>query len=308
MMFTPETTSFGRHETFALRYGWITKGFQAYEKDAKIFDSEDAVVRLGVGRNMVNAIKYWLKAFQLLDATKRNISPIGQLIFNSNDGVDPYLEDEGTLWLLHWLLTTNPNEATAWYWFFNKFHKMEFNAEELRRSLCMFHEEQIGPRYSETTLKSDSSLITRMYVSSTGNTRTPLEDALDSPLSLLGLVTQSPGGRSYQSKPEPRSSIPVQIFAFAVASLMIGRNVRNIDIEQLMYAKQQWVAPGAIFRLTEQDLITKVEQMVALYPKQYEVRESAGLYQLYQTADSIAPLNFLNDYYIGNTNKRGKKA
>ena len=29
--FTPQKAAFGRHETFALRYGWLTKGFQASE-------------------------------------------------------------------------------------------------------------------------------------------------------------------------------------------------------------------------------------------------------------------------------------
>ena len=32
MKFKPEKTAFGRHESFALRYGWLTKGFQAFEQ------------------------------------------------------------------------------------------------------------------------------------------------------------------------------------------------------------------------------------------------------------------------------------
>jgi hypothetical protein len=49
--------SFGRHETFALRYSWLTKGFQAFEKQKSIFSSEDSTIVLGVGKNMVNAIR-----------------------------------------------------------------------------------------------------------------------------------------------------------------------------------------------------------------------------------------------------------
>jgi hypothetical protein len=52
-----QKTAFGRHETFALRYGWLTKGYQAAQKDPKIFQSDEATVTLGVGVNMVNSIQ-----------------------------------------------------------------------------------------------------------------------------------------------------------------------------------------------------------------------------------------------------------
>jgi len=61
--------SFGRHETFSLRYSWLTKGFQAFTKNPAIFSSDEATIDLGVGKNMVNAIKYWLRATSMLDHT-----------------------------------------------------------------------------------------------------------------------------------------------------------------------------------------------------------------------------------------------
>ena len=61
--------SFGRHETFALRYSWLTKGFQAFTKNPATFSSDEATIDLGVGKNRVNAIKYWLRATSMLDDT-----------------------------------------------------------------------------------------------------------------------------------------------------------------------------------------------------------------------------------------------
>jgi len=49
MKFKPEKTAFGRHESFALRYGWLTKGFQAFEQNQNIFSNPDSIVTLGVG-------------------------------------------------------------------------------------------------------------------------------------------------------------------------------------------------------------------------------------------------------------------
>ena len=41
--------SLGRHETFALRYSWLTKGFQAFTKNPAVFSSDEATIDLGVG-------------------------------------------------------------------------------------------------------------------------------------------------------------------------------------------------------------------------------------------------------------------
>jgi hypothetical protein len=62
MRFSSEKTAFGRHETFPLRYSWLTKGIQALLADPGVFQSDEATVTLGVGKNMVSAIRYWLEA------------------------------------------------------------------------------------------------------------------------------------------------------------------------------------------------------------------------------------------------------
>ncbi len=62
------------------------------------------MVKLGVGKNMVSAIRFWLRAFGL---TKSDTpEPIAAYILNTNNGRDPYVEDSNTIWLLHFLLVT----------------------------------------------------------------------------------------------------------------------------------------------------------------------------------------------------------
>jgi len=137
--FNKKNASFGRHETFALRYSWLTKGFQAFHGDKAVFSSDKSTIELGVGKNMVNAIKYWLRATIMLKDSSEGLeaTPIGKAIF-SEGGWDPYLEDEATLWLIHWLLVSNCELASAWYWFFNCFHKSEFTSEEASEALADF--------------------------------------------------------------------------------------------------------------------------------------------------------------------------
>ncbi len=47
------------HETFPCRYAWLPKAFGAIQREPKIFSEEElAIVELGVGKNMVHAIRF----------------------------------------------------------------------------------------------------------------------------------------------------------------------------------------------------------------------------------------------------------
>jgi hypothetical protein len=298
MKFDSSKVAFGRHETFALRYSWLSKGFHALERDPNVFESEHATVELGVGKNMVLSIRYWLRACQMIQANSSEPTEVGNLILDAATGFDPYLEDEATIWLIHWLLASNCEMATSWYWFFNKYHKQDFTGQELTTALSDFIKECVAEkkRPSMATIKNDAQLLHRMYSQSKGNTRTPIEDALDSPLTVLRLVTQSSGGRSYQSKLEARGGLPLGILGFAVKQLLELRDVKAIPVEELMYARDDYPAPGAVFRLTENDLITKLEKLVDSFPALFDIRETAGIHQLY-LVNECKPRDFLEAHY-----------
>lgn len=299
MRFTGEKTAFGRHETFALRYGWLTKGAQALMSGDPVFEAEDATVRLGVGKNMVASIRYWLQAAQVI--AKRNdgweLTETGAYIFD-DDGCDPYLEDEATIWLIHWLIVSNPELATSWWWFFNRFHKPEFTSNEIARALQDFAETQVKGRHATSTLKTDAAVLLRMYVRSAGNNRVPAEEALDSPLSVLGLVSRVPGSKSFESRPAQRDSLPIGILGFAVVELLAATGETQILTEELMYGRAELPAIGAVFRLTESALLAKVERLVAAMPDLFALRETAGIHQLYLLREAT-PTELLDYHYTG---------
>lgn len=58
--------SFGGHETFTFRYGWLKKGVDGLEQQPDIFGQESAMVQLGVGKNMVRSIRHWCLATQVI--------------------------------------------------------------------------------------------------------------------------------------------------------------------------------------------------------------------------------------------------
>ncbi|MEP6389218.1 MAG: DUF4007 family protein [Halioglobus sp.] len=298
MKFDDTKVAFGRHQTFAVRYGWLSKGFQAVKRNPYVLRSEEAIEVLGVGKNMVESIGYWLRAFQLLESNSYKPTEIGNLLFSTNSGLDPYLEDEATIWLLHWLLVSNPEQATSWYWFFNCYHKPEFTGQEVFTALSDYVGDRVKSvkRPAANTLKADASLIPRMYTQSRVSNRTPIEDALDSPLALLRLITPMVGERGFQSKSAARPGLPIGILGYAVAQLFEEKQSNTVPIEDLMYSRDDHPAPGAVFRLTEVDLLTKLELLVASMPGVFEINETAGIHQLFQTTK--VPLHsFIEKHY-----------
>ena len=101
---------FSGHESFACKSHWLKRGYD-FVNAGNNFNDDEAVVHLGVGKNMVASIRFWLKAFGLLQEDV--LAPIAGYIFDDASGKDPYLEDIGTLWLLHFMLI-NTEYATIY--------------------------------------------------------------------------------------------------------------------------------------------------------------------------------------------------
>lgn len=288
---------FGRHESFPLRFGWITKGLEAIEEHSDAFSREDATVILGVGKNMVASIRYWLLATRIVELdpeTKTLIpSPLARIVFDHQG--DPYLEDEATIWLLHWLLATNASEASAIYWFFNHFHKRNFDSADVVTGLTDFVKQEFISRVSQTTVKRDAQLVLRMYSKTSSNPRVSMEDSMDSPLALLNLLERV-DSRTWQSSPLDRSELPLDVLAFAVAQLFEHQQIKQLAVTDLLYSDRNHCAPGAVFRLTEDSLIEKLEDLCAANSKTLQMDRTAGIFQLYKL-ESFDSLRILRSRY-----------
>jgi len=299
--FSHEEAQFAGHESFALRYSWLSKGFQAFSKNPHLFHSDSAGLELGVGSNMVRAIYYWLRAARLINVGPKStaaVTILGNMIFDETTGADPYLEDEGTLWLIHWLIASNSRLATTFFWFFNYYHKADFTALELTTALNDFAQDKISQpkRSTPATRQKAVQVLLRMYTQSRSNLRAPIEDALDSPVSSLGLINHSSGDRSYLSKPTSRTSLPSEIVGFAILQVMHSLGASSIPIEDLMFASSDCCAPGSVFRLTENDLVRMIEDLNKSMPGNFELRDSGGINQLYLLVE-LDPLTLLRKYY-----------
>jgi len=303
MMNVKETTKYGfsGHETFAFRYGWLKKGVDAIRFDPNIFNREDAIVHLGVGKNMVQSIRYWCLATMLLttqtDPSKKHrmlqITDIGNSLLSDN-GWDPYLEDTASLWLLHWQLISNPEKAAAWYIAFTHFVQPDFTKHELFNFLKTFTERS-NIRISQNSLNRDADCLIHTYVPSRNTKGALIEDSLDCPFVELGLIQPMYDIDTFRFSIGPKPSLPVSVFGFALNEFFdsVAGNRQTINIHDCLYGRG---SPGQVFKLDENSLIEYIEILQTLTSGDIQIDDTAGLKQVYRRK-SFESIQWLKDYY-----------
>ena len=132
-----------KHGSFYLRSGWGTKIIQAVEADNMIFspaNEQEAVDRIGLGRVMIKALRYWADASGLTTEEKVQGGNAERRtdLYDLLEANDRYFQKPGSLLLLHRNIALNEENATAWYWAFNEFDKQAFSKEEFVEGLHYF--------------------------------------------------------------------------------------------------------------------------------------------------------------------------
>ena len=185
---------FRAHDTFFIRKGWLSKGMERIVEKPDLFvdKDENPMDVLGIGSNMVKALRYWLQATGLTKEPlkgKRNqtLTKFGEQVYKN----DRYIEELGTLYLLQYMLASQQIEATAWYFFFNEFTMSEFTKEEFVQSLQNYIlMENDAETVAIRSLNDDFSCIVNTYLprykSSPG--KVSPENNIDCPFGELGLI------------------------------------------------------------------------------------------------------------------------
>ncbi|MFT3975706.1 MAG: DUF4007 family protein [Sphingomonas bacterium] len=276
-----EGLRFSGHETFACRYAWLSKAYRALLADPHQFaDEEGAMIELGIGRNMVRSLRFWVEAMGLANVRKGEglvLTDFAHALF-ARDGLDPYLEDVRSLWLLHWNLSSRSEAPLfAWryllnHWPFPELTRSEVLAAFLRESA------RLGFSHSEVTLAQHLDIFLHSYHPSRGSTG--VEDSLDGPLVELALIQpvgerRTESGRFetvYAFRREPKADITPALFAYCIADYWtrFRPQEETLTLREIASAPS---SPGQVFKLPEDDVRSRLE--------------------LYANAKSDAPFSFV---------------
>lgn len=280
---------FARHESFHPRYGWLKKAIDG-AKDPAVFLQEDAVVTLGVGKNMVRAIKHWALATRVLAVVPNRERPRMPLVAPTafglgmlgDDGLDPYCEDLATLWALHWRLVAPGGSAPVWWLALNEFPGVGFEQQDLEDFVL----ERVGAvkewesPHKGSVLK-DVACFLRMYTAAGAGPRATRDDVVDCPFRPLGLVRSAGAGFRFDLGHKPGLSPNVVLWACLDYMSRVEPSATSVTVSRLANDPG---APGRAFRLTEETLVALLEAAVTPRGQQNSPRtylhQVAGIAQL----------------------------
>jgi len=257
-----EPIALGRHQTFHLRDTWLPKALDAVRKDGLALSRVEAHHQLGIGKNMLAAVRFWALSTGLLVPAREKrdgrqiplaLTPVSQLVTSH----DPYFEDPATLWVLHSLLGSRRGGAAAWYWYFNESDLAAASEDELARSFGVWLS-RVQPNYraAPMALRREISCLVRTYVSKAmDGGRNIAEDELVSPFTDLSLLSDD--GGTVRLMIGPKANLPLEPFLFALQCFIQASGRTTASLDDLRWLPR---SPGRLLGLDAPSLLSYLEQ------------------------------------------------
>ncbi|MGL5344052.1 MAG: DUF4007 family protein [Plesiomonas sp.] len=265
---------------------------------------------MGMGKNMVLSVRYWIRALNLVTCVDNNeqtykLTPLAKKLFTRRDehpAYDEYLDKLGTVWLLHWQLQSMPSnngELNSFRFFFNYFNGIKIKKETLSTEITdalANHEKAL----TEATLNKDIDCFLHMYAHKSLQSNKINEDSFASPFTELGLLKQE-DAKSYLAELARRPSLPVEVFTFALINFMIIKqrdsNTNTLSFDALL---NDVSSPGRVFRLSAAGLSDKLDEVEVLTEGKIAWTDTQGLRQVqhsFVNINDVSPEQYLKRYY-----------
>lgn len=284
------------HESFTCRYTWLPKVVHHLRNDERLFGNEEkAMVQLGVGKNMVRSIRFWAQSADIVISKGKelghHLTPFATSLLGDR-GLDRYLEDVRTLWLIHWKLATNSSAPLlAWDYLLNRWQEPEIAPSTVVKAL---HKETLkqGDKLSHTTLSQHFDTFLHTYVPTRGRKGMVQEDNLDCPLVELSLIVkigdrdldQSAGRREtiYAFRRDEKPEITPEVFLYCLNSFWHARhpNEETLSFREVAHGHG---SPGQVFKLPEEDVRNRLDGLEELTGGAFTYAESSSLQQVQRT-------------------------
>jgi hypothetical protein len=262
--------SFSGHEKFDCKIDWITKGLLAFAKNQQIFHQnhlEESIEVLGLGLNMIKSLNHWMHILGLIE--KNKLTSFAQTILEQ----DPYLENNDTLWLLHWNIVKSLDKATLYNLFFNTIYPYKFTRDDIFDQIILWLNIN-GTKLSPTTIKSDIDVFIRMYKSN---------DSKDLSLNLfseLKLITEQ-SHDIYALNINAATDISDQAFLYILMDYidhLSNSSIESISMDDLQRGKLSLQKSLCISESTFYNKIYRLDQLTG---GQLSYSDASGIRQIY---------------------------
>lgn len=277
--------SFSGHESFHCKSLWLKKGYDFINNNGRFTDPL-AVMELGVGKNMVSSMRFWLKALSL--TKEDNLTPIADYLFADGEGRDPFCDDIATLWILHFLLVRS-GIASIYSLLFTElqrerraFSKGQF--QSFIKIKCSVPEQKNV--YNENTVSKDINVLLQTYITPSDLKQLERYSAL---LINLGLIKEVEKD-AYQFQEIDGDAIPDAVLLYSLLDVRGGDTVLSFD--KLTYLSLLFCVPITSF-------LERMRQLSEKYSNIIDYTDNSGIRNVIFKADpEFADVLDLNYYDI----------
>ena len=284
------------HESFSIRKNWLHKGVKNILRENRLFCDKNinACDILGIGSNMVKSMRYWLKAVGIMEEVKegklnvQRLTPLGELI-NEND---PFHQEDGTKFILHYKLACNYEDATSWYWFYNEYLGKTVDKKRFVDGLSEYLTKK-NHKSSRKVLEDEFNCLVKTYYNKEKEARDP-EETKDCPLADLGLLElENSKVREFKkTSPEENDINPLIVYSVICDNVKDKDENNEVLISSLLDDKNNI---GKIFNMSRTLIIQILGKLVKM--GYIEMSRTAGL----DVIKMIRPISLeecLKEYYI----------
>ncbi len=280
---------YGQHQSFYLRVNWLRKAIKQLQRDNRFFYDENAAELIGLGKNMVQSLRYWVVATDIVREVSQgrvyhDISEFGNLV----NQFDPFIELRNTAAILHYHLTDDVEPSTTWYWYFNVFSSAATTKSELVEDLVAWIGRNDTKKPSENSLKRDIDCLVRLYCQ--GETVDDPEEVIQSPLAVIGLLKEEKG---IVHKVSPKySDIGLGALMYSLLKYKDVHGQTFLSVEEIEDKPMLW---GRVFNLQRSEIINALERLTLhpYYPVSFDRTNKLNTVHL----PDVSSMEFLRESY-----------
>jgi hypothetical protein len=248
---------YGQHQSFYLRDRWLNKAIRHIELDERFFYDKEAFEKIGLGKNMLQSLRYWVVATRVSEEQFNSerkkvykITDFGKLIYK----YDRFLQFPESAALLHYHLASEKEPSTAWYWFFNILNDSIISKDDLLKEFVIWVNQNEEKRISERSLKRDIDCLVRLYYA--GHENEDPEEVIQSPLNRLNLVKESRGVIYKQNG--KIENIGYTALMYVLLKYRELNETSTITVEEIINNKGLW---GKVFNMPRTTIINSLEHL-----------------------------------------------
>lgn len=282
---------YGQHQSFYLRDRWLNKAIKHVGLDERFFYDKEAFEKIGLGKNMVQSLRYWVIATKVAEERFNEerkkvykITEFGDIL----NRYDKFLQFPDSASLLHYHLSFESEPSTAWYWFFNDVNETIISKDDLLLNFINWVNENESKAVSEKSLKRDIDCLIKLYTA--GNNNEDPEEVIQSPLYRLNLLKETKG-IVYKVNGDPMA-IGYSALMYVLLHYKELNAIKSISVEEIIHNNGLW---GKIFNMNRASIINALEQLTnhPLHPLKFTRTNNLDTIRI----PDINPTKFLNEEY-----------